>query len=429
MPQHFRKKFFIIPAIVLLLSGCFGSNDDSDDDDDSNDGDVTACLTGSAGSPDNVTLTPIEFTEVDETASANDSAATAQAIQTNSIISGSASYQFPGAGCVDCDDFYVLSVQEGDQFEISLESADGNAKNFDLYLYNGQPIGGATSVGSSEDGDSEERLSYTVTAGVTELIIYVYAVLGTGDYTLTVTTPQEPVAIEEAPAAACLANLQGSVSDAANGAKLGNVTIDLRAGSNTQTGDVVATTVTAVDGSYSFTDVDAGHYTAAISKAGYFTDYVNVSLEGDQTTEKAFAITETLDPGQFRIVLSWSATPQDLDSYLSGPKLPSGTFQVSFSTKSSGGSVLDTDAALGYGPETVTILTQNSGTYTYWVKDFTNRYYTSSTALSQSGARVSVYNSDGLAKVYYVPTSGSGTRWNVFTLNGDTITDVNTLAP
>lgn len=428
MTHHFKKRLFIIPAIVLLLSGCIGDDDDSNTtNNDSND--VTACLTGSASSPDNVTLTPIEYTEVDETVSANDSAATAQAIQTNSIISGSASYQFPGAGCVDCDDFYVLTVAEGDKFDISLESADSNTKNFDLYLYNGQPIGGATSVGSAEDGDSEERLSYTVEAGVTELIVYIYAVNGTGAYTLTVTTPQEPVAIEEAPAAACLANLQGSVSDAANGSKLGDVTIDLRAGSDTETGDVVATTVTALNGSYSFTDVEAGHYTAAISKDGYFTDYVNVSLEGDQTTEKAFSITEALAAGQLRIVLSWSATPGDLDSYLSGPQLPSGTFEVSFRTKSAGGSTLDTDASYGYGPETVTIETQNSGTYTYWVKDFTNRGNTGSTALSRSGARVSVYNSEGLAKVYYVPTSGSGTRWNVFTLNGETITDVNTLAP
>lgn len=426
MTHHFKKRLFVIPAIVLLLSGCIGDDDDSNTtNNDSND--ITACLTGSASSPDNVTLTPIEYTEVDETASANDSAATAQAIQTNSIISGSASYQFPGAGCVDCDDFYVLTVAEGDKFDISLESADSNTKNFDLYLYNGQPIGGATSVGSSEDGDSEERLSYTVEAGVTELIVYVYAALGTGAYTLTVSTPQEPVAIEEAPAAACLANLQGSVNDAANGSKLGDVTVDLRAGSDTETGDVVATTVTAMDGSYSFTDVEAGHYTAAISKDGYFTDYVNVSLEGDQTTEKAFSITEALAAGQFRVVLSWGSTPRDLDSYLSGPKLPSGTFQVSYSSKSAGGSVLDTDASYGYGPETVTILTQNSGTYTYWVKDFTNRDNTASTALSRSGARVSVYNSEGLAKVYYVPTSGSGTRWNVFTLNGETITDVNTL--
>ena len=69
---------------------------------------------------------------------------------------------------------------------------------------------------------------------------------------------------------------------------------------------------------------------------------------------------------------------------------------------------------------------QHTGTYTYWINDYSSRSNSSSTALAASGATVTVYGEAGIMKQYSVP-AGAGTKWNVFTMTSGVITDVNTL--
>lgn len=412
------KSILLVPALLMALTGC-GSDSDSDDAIGGTGG--NSCTTEEvANTTANTTLPEITYTEVDEGSALNDTLETAQDITTNSIIAGEGSYEFPGAGCVDCDDYYLMTVVEGDEYEFELTTVSGMTAF--LLLFDG-----ATFLTQVEGGDSVKRLSYTIPAGMTELVVYINTYQGTGGYTLKITEPQEPVVIEEVPTAQCLANLKGSISNAVSGAILSAATINLREGETVKTGEVDYTTTSDSAGSYSFTDVDAGTYTAEVAINGFITNYVNIELAGEKTTEKKIQLSPTLAAGEIRIVMSWGAAPNILDSYLNGPKADSGTFTIKYYYRSDSDSQLDRDATSGYGPETITISTQHTGTYTYWVNNFSNKSDSSSTALAASGATVTVYGETGILKQYSVPT-GAGTKWNVFTMAGGVITDVNTLS-
>ncbi|MCP5334910.1 MAG: carboxypeptidase regulatory-like domain-containing protein [Oceanospirillaceae bacterium] len=400
----------LLSSLLFTLTGCIGADSSEDVD--------TSCPTSTTPS---TTLPAITYTEEAETSSSNDAIGDAQSIQTNTIVSGYVTHPSMGnCNVIDCDDYYAVDVTEGEEFEIVL-SGD-TATNFDLYLYDGSNF----SV-YSQNSTSEEKLLYTIPSGMTQLVILVNAIDGTGNYTLTVTTPEEPQEITEVPAAPCLANLNGTISDAVDGSVLEGATINLREGKDNKTGEIAYTTSSDANGNYSFTDVDADTYTAEIALSGYISEFVKLPLPGEQTTEKKFPLSPTLPEGQVRIVLAWGASPYDLDSHLTGPKSTSGTFTVNYLRKTGDGAQLDRDSTYGYGPETITITTQNTGTYSYKVVDYAAQGTTSSTSLSTSGAVVTVYNSTGIMKKFTVPTSGTGYNWNVFTLNGDTLTTVNTI--
>ena len=127
--------------------------------------------------------------------------------------------------------------------------------------------------------------------------------------------------------------------------------------------------------------------------------------------------------GDIRIVLTWKAIPEDLDSHLTGPN-PGGStrFHVFFNTQgnltAAPFAALDLDDTDSYGPETITI-TQFSagGVYRYSVHDFDNLGSGTSSQLSTSGAKVQVYGSTGLLATFAVPP-GPGTLWTVFEMTG-----------
>lgn len=418
------KSVLLLPLLLLALVGCGSDSDDADDDSEDID---TSCTTSETSEVASNTLPEIQYTEVDEGSAANDSRATAQTLQSNTILTGQGSYEFPGAGCVDCDDFFAMTVSEGDELQFELTTPQGMTAF--IYLYNDN---GSTPVAYNEDGEYEKRLEYTVPSGLTNLVIYISTYQGTGDYELTITTPVEAVAIADVPAAECLANLEGAISNAVSGAVVSGATINLREGDGVKTGDVDYTTTSDAQGNYSFTDVDAGDYTIEIVKADFITHYLDVPLPGEKTTEKKFQLSPTLAEGEeLRLVMSWGAQPYILDSYLNGPNGSGGSFTVKYYARTGTGVSLDRDATYGYGPETMTFTQLNEGTYTYWINDYTNRSNSSSTALGVSGANVTVYDSSGIVKQYKVP-SGAGTKWNVLTITVDgsggyTINDVNTL--
>lgn len=130
--------------------------------------------------------------------------------------------------------------------------------------------------------------------------------------------------------------------------------------------------------------------------------------------------------GQTRIVLTWGESPRDLDSHLIGPDGQGTTFEVYFGNRGSLDQppyvVLDTDDTSSFGPETITIDRQFDGTYCYYVYQ-----YSSDGALATSEAQVDVYQNNTQVASYAVPTSGTGRYWSVFTLNGETIEDINTI--
>lgn len=226
----------------------------------------------------------------------------------------------------------------------------------------------------------------------------------------------------------------GKVVSALNGAGVGGLSVDLRAGLNVRAGTVVASTVTRSDGTYAFNGLPAGNYTAQAGGAGWLTAYFTVVCVGGMSTgDQNGTVTPVLAAGETRIILTWGALPTDLDSHFTGP-LPSGTrFHMYYPLAGSESPwptivTLDHDDVTSYGPETTTLLSQIDGVYRFSVHDFSNRMSTASTALSNSNASVRVYRGSSLVAVFNVPPGQAGTLWAVFEMSGTTITPVNTLS-
>lgn len=227
----------------------------------------------------------------------------------------------------------------------------------------------------------------------------------------------------------------GRILDALSGVGVAGLTIDLRSGMNAVVGPVVATSTSGSNGNYRFSGLMAGNYTAEVHGLGYLTTrFAVLCIGGRETDSQNAVVTPILPPGQIRIVLTWGASPSDLDSHTFGP-LPGGdSFHMYYPyAQSNSGSpwpqqvTLDLDDVTSYGPETTTLLQQMPGVYQFVVHDFTNRLSTSTTALSTSGAIVRVYNEQGLVVWFPVPTGQEGTLWTVFEMDGGVITPVNSL--
>ncbi len=231
-------------------------------------------------------------------------------------------------------------------------------------------------------------------------------------------------------------NISGTISNALTGEGVSGLTIKLREGINVTSGTVIASTITETEGYYSVTNLNAGYYTAEVSGTGYNTTYFTVICIGGTTTDNQSAsITPVLLPGEIRIILTWGATPPDIDSHLTGP-LPDGArFHMYYpSAEANAGSPwpeyvkLDRDDVDSYGPETTTTYQQIPGVYRFSIHDYTNRESSYSTALSNSGAQVRVYRGDNLIATFNVPANQEGTLWTVFEIDGDTIMPINTMS-
>ena len=226
----------------------------------------------------------------------------------------------------------------------------------------------------------------------------------------------------------------GVAKDATTGLGIEGVTVNVRANWNNQSGDVIATTTTDADGSYSFS-LERGYYTLEFARDGFVSTFVNVAssnaigaCEGVLSPTSTSEVTST----EFRIVLTWGETPRDLDSHLVGLDDANSVFHIAYYNKverDTDGNViasLDVDDVSSYGPETVTIVNaRTDATYYYSVKDFTDRYDATSTKMSESGANVKVYQGSVLVKEYNVPLNQAGYIWNVFKIENGNVVDIN----
>ena len=221
------------------------------------------------------------------------------------------------------------------------------------------------------------------------------------------------------------------VTNALNGESVANARLTLRSGWNNEAGRSLLTAQTDEYGAVQLDELDYGYYTVYLEADEYLPAYHNVAvLPEEYVPYWQLSLSPVLKEGETRVVLTWSATPADLDSHLRGDD-----FHVWYSGRSYDDSLgrhradLDLDDTNGYGPETISIYQGVDGTYTYSVYDFSNGGNAASTALGASGAMVRVYQGDGLAATYRVPTGQAGTTWTVFTLDSrGRITPVNTIS-
>lgn len=211
--------------------------------------------------------------------------------------------------------------------------------------------------------------------------------------------------------------VSGIISDAISGNSLSSVNLQFRMGVNVTDGTVINSTITTSFGAYEIV-LSAGNYTIEASKEGYTTGYFNVVSIGTQVKDgQNSSISPIISEEEIRIVLSWGASPSDLDSHLWTPNIEGSAYHVYFSSQGSSSSApyaqLDTDDTSSYGPETITLTSRFPGTYNYSVYN-----YSGSPDIKSSSAKVEVYSSAGLVRTYNIPLAGDGRFWNVFSING-----------
>ncbi|MFD1886517.1 S-layer homology domain-containing protein [Paenibacillus wenxiniae] len=212
----------------------------------------------------------------------------------------------------------------------------------------------------------------------------------------------------------------GQITDA-QGNAVADMQISFRRGTDVKTGPIVLTTSTDVDGYY-YTDLPPGSYTGELQKDGYLITYMNASvLASEYIQTDATAITKAAQD-QIRIVLTWSALPQDLDAHLYGPTANGFGFHISalendsYSYRGEVYASLDKDVMKGFGPEVITINKRLNGTYVYYVENYPENTIGS---LGKSAATVQVYIGEASAPVksYTLPASSGGEHfWRVFDL-------------
>ena len=231
--------------------------------------------------------------------------------------------------------------------------------------------------------------------------------------------------------------VEGYATDATTGAVIAGVTVKIRADWNNSDGDVISSFTTAADGRYSAT-LPRGYYTVEFAREGYSSVYVNIATSScfdGRCGGVMSPVMSEVTSNQYRIVLTWGATPSDLDSHLVGPAAEGGYFHVYFANKvyMEGDTVvasLDVDDTSSYGPETVTVvdISPEDDVYYYSVYDYSNGYRSGaaeSTYLAGSNANVKVYVGSQLVKEYNVPANAPGTVWQVFKIVNGSIVTIN----
>lgn len=311
-----------------------------------------------------------------------------------------------------------VSAYQSDMETASLEGAE-------VSLYS---INNASAPISKQKTDINGKFSFNVSEGEYRMVIS-----ADGYQTLTSTQKVEKDEIKYAEHILLIDNEQrgigsaaGTLTDALNGRGISGAKLKLRREWNNKTDPYVEGVNIETDGSgyYFIKNVPVGYYTLEASLQGYVTGYTNIIvLSSNPKTDFDFSITPLLAEDEIRIVLTWGEDPFDLDSHLIGRTPDNNTFNVYYSSKNYyyGGiemANLDVDDTTSYGPETVTILEDIYGTYTYAVHDYSHKDSNDSNALSLSGAVVRVFVGSKQIGEYHVPTDQVGTYWTVFKISG-----------
>ncbi|WP_321311287.1 DUF4214 domain-containing protein [Halarcobacter sp.] len=224
-------------------------------------------------------------------------------------------------------------------------------------------------------------------------------------------------------------SISGYIIDAFSGNNLTNVFITVYSGLNTTEGTPIRT-ISSYDGYYTLDGLEAGYYTITLSKDNYLSSSYSFTIGGNnQIQERDFTISPILAHNEIRIILTWGASPYDLDSHTAYLENGQRIYHNYYSNKEEGNQnnnyiTLDRDDMSSYGPETTTVTNMSlNGQYKYYVHDYSNRYSNDSTFLANSGASVKVYFGNR-SYTFNVPTY-RGNTWKVFEINNGILSQCN----
>jgi hypothetical protein len=196
--------------------------------------------------------------------------------------------------------------------------------------------------------------------------------------------------------------VEGQVVDATTGGPIPGALVE-----------VLGTGLSAIaDGSGNFflNNVPAGDRMLQASATGYLTGTASVTVIDASTVFKQIALSP-ITSSEITAVLTWGATPPDLDLHASGPDGSGGRFHAAWFDKTPVPHVqLDIDDVSSYGPETMAFKIRAdlggvfvAGTYRVWVHDYTNRFGTP--VWDVSGAEVAFNGLGGQLADYLVSTA------------------------
>ncbi|MFW2367061.1 MAG: putative Ig domain-containing protein [Desulforhopalus sp.] len=298
-----------------------------------------------------------------------------------------------------------------------------------IAFYNGDPKAGGYVIGTTETTTELPGLGSEIVMFqwenpfVEEAVIYV-SVDDDGKGTALYEELDEANNIISAETMLCPitpgdSNLSGHIINAINGNLLPGVTTLLLANNNGTPGAVVASVESDSEGVFIFTDLSAGSYFISAAHPGYIDNHRTVTLNNNTyLTNQDLTLSPVLNENEIRIILTWNGSPSDLEAHLTTPSEVGCRYHCYYFNKTIPTANLDLDDRDGYGPETITITDRVSGTYRYYVHDFTNRL-SNSRALSLSGATVKVFYGDREPIIFTVPY-GYGNGWHVFDMDGET---------
>jgi hypothetical protein len=229
--------------------------------------------------------------------------------------------------------------------------------------------------------------------------------------------------------------IQGNVQDALTGNPIQSAEVCIDSGC----------TLTDDQGNYEFTEVLPGNMFMTVTANDYLDAENTVPINPGELVYANFALSPDLLQG-IRIVLTWDETirfndpvtgdwiDNDMDAYLWAPT-PTGHQQIYWNYRgdcfNDPYACLERDWTQGFGPETDLITEQSSGSYIYAVNYYADSIDINNAVppITQSSARVEVYDTSGLLATFDVPTSGAGTWWHVFSMDGDTgiLTPINVI--
>ncbi|MDO4189023.1 MAG: carboxypeptidase-like regulatory domain-containing protein [Lachnospiraceae bacterium] len=193
---------------------------------------------------------------------------------------------------------------------------------------------------------------------------------------------------------------------------LAGATIKFRYGINNRDGETCLTGVLG-DAGEIMPALRSGIYTVEISKDGYETCYTSFAVKQDKTAFVAYAVKDVKE-NSVKCVLSYETTPLDLDLR-------------AFDTYGRNIFRSQNDSVGITAAETISIDELDSGTYTFYCSDYADIASSDmmSYRLSQSGAKMYVYTSEGLEAIYPVPAGHAGVVWRPFEVRNHKIVTIN----
>jgi hypothetical protein len=194
-------------------------------------------------------------------------------------------------------------------------------------------------------------------------------------------------------------------------------------------------------GIYLIENIPDGYHYLSAKRLDFYDMVEDVLVEPNKMAQQDFAMTplSEITDVYMRILLTWSETEtwppdgirNDMDAHmwLEAPNPPT---HIDFVERGDcttfPNACLEVDYQKGYGPETMAVRYLESTVYYYGVLNY-YAGYPGVPKITQSHAKIRLYQEDGNILEYSVPTSGEGDFWYVFKLISDgstaTVVDAN----